>query len=67
MFHMHGTLNHRYVGKQYAEYPAVNLSAQTSPNTRRRGPSIVYARAASQRGSYLASIVMDLHTTLYIV
>jgi hypothetical protein len=51
----------------HAEYPAVNLSAQTSPDTRRWEPSIVYARVASQRGSYLASIVIDLHTTLYIV
>jgi hypothetical protein len=52
---------------RHAEYPAVNLSAQTSPDTCRREPPIVYARAASQRGSYLASIVIDLCTTLYIV
>jgi hypothetical protein len=28
--------------------PAVNLSAQTSPDHRRREPSVFYARAASQ-------------------
>jgi hypothetical protein len=38
----------------HAEYPAVNPSAQTSPDT----------HLLSMRGSYLASIVIDLHTTL---
>jgi hypothetical protein len=47
---------------EHAEYTAVNLSAQTSPDNRRREPSIVYARAASQQGSYLVSIVIDLPT-----
>jgi hypothetical protein len=49
----------------HAEYPAdESVSANFSRYPPERAPSIVYARAASQQGSYLASIVIDLHTTL---
>jgi hypothetical protein len=47
----------------HAEYPAVNLAAQTSPDHRRRDPLVFYASEAVN----LAFIVIYLHTTLYIV
>jgi hypothetical protein len=61
---MMASITFKVLGVCHAEYPAVNLSAQTSPDTRRKELLIVYVRAASQRGSYIASIVIDLHTTL---
>jgi hypothetical protein len=52
---VHELLIHWWV---HAEYPAVNLSAQTSPDTRRIHLLLFYASEAVS----LASIVIDLYT-----
>jgi hypothetical protein len=47
----------------HAEYPAANLSAQTSPDHRRREQLLFYA---SEAVNLTSIVILDLHTTLYI-
>jgi hypothetical protein len=65
-------LDESYQFLQFLSFPMPNTQRlicqrKTSPDTRWRESSIVYARAGSQRGSYLTSNVIDVYTTLYIV